>query len=58
MSKSQLKRFLAQGAAVATKCIGCGQRQEIKPGEVKAGDVPLCPKCYMPMIAEGASRKS
>ena len=56
MSKSQLKRYLAQGATVTAKCVGCGHRQEIKPGEVKADDVPICPKCYMPMIAESARR--
>lgn len=56
MSKSQLKRLTAQGAIVTAKCIGCGHTKEIRPGEIKPDDVPICEKCYMPMIAHSARK--
>lgn len=39
---------------VVAKCVGCGNKREIGPGEVPKGDVPICEKCFMPMVAESA----
>ena len=39
---------------VIAKCVGCGHEQEIKAGEIPRGEHPMCPKCFMPMIAEKA----
>jgi hypothetical protein len=39
---------------VIAKCIGCGNEEEIKDGEVQKGDQPCCKKCGMPMVAERA----
>ena len=35
---------------VVVKCSGCGKKREIKPGEIKADDFPMCDVCYLPMI--------
>jgi len=56
MSKSQLKRFITQGAMVVAKCIGCNARREIKPGDVPVGEHPMCEKCGMPMTAVAAHK--
>lgn len=40
---------------VVAKCI-CGNKREIKAGEIPKGDHPCCDKCGMPMIAEKAVR--
>lgn len=39
---------------VIVKCINCGERREIKAGEIPKGEQPMCKKCFMPMIAEEA----
>ncbi len=44
--------------AVIAKCVGCGHKKEIKAGEVAPGDQPMCPKCYMPMVATKAVVRS
>lgn len=45
-------------AAVIAKCVGCGHKREIKPGEVAPGDQPMCDKCHMPMVATKAVLRS
>lgn len=42
---------------VIAKCVACGHRKKIKPGEVNSGDLPMCEKCYSPMVAEKAVKK-
>ena len=42
---------------VIAKCVGCGHQQEIKAGEVPKGENPMCPSCFMPMVAEKAKAK-
>ena len=37
---------------VIAKCIGCGNKENIKEKEVPKGEHPCCKKCGMPMIAE------
>ena len=37
---------------VICKCVGCGAKKEVGTGEVSKGEVPMCDKCYMPMVAE------
>lgn len=39
---------------VIVKCVGCGTIKEIKPGEIPKDEVPMCDKCFMPMVAERA----
>jgi len=36
------------------KCIGCGNKKEIRRGEIASDDQPMCDKCFMPMVAEKA----
>ena len=43
---------------VIAKCVGCENKREIRAGEVPSGDVPMCDKCFMPMVAEKAIKKS
>ncbi len=42
---------------VIAKCVSCGHKKKIKPGEVAEGDHPMCEKCYSPMVAERAVKK-
>lgn len=37
---------------VTARCVGCGARKQIGPDEVPAGEVPMCDKCFSPMVAE------
>ena len=41
-------------ATVTAKCMGCGHKREIKAGEVPAGMMPTCDRCYGVMIAHSA----
>lgn len=41
-------------AVVIVKCVGCGAKKTINPGEVGKWDQPMCDICYMPMIVEQA----
>lgn len=43
---------------VIAKCVGCGHKEKIKAGEISKGEMPTCPKCFMPMIAEKATSKT
>ena len=38
------------------KCRYCDRRRDVKPGKIKANNVPICPKCLIPMIVERAKR--
>lgn len=40
---------------VTVKCISCGKKRDVGPGEIPAGDVPTCDDCYMPMVAVKAT---
>ena len=42
---------------VIVKCVSCGAKKEIKPGEVAKNDVPMCDKCFMPMVAIKAKQR-
>ena len=42
---------------VKVKCVSCGTIKEIKPGEVARNDVPMCDKCFSPMVAVKASSR-
>lgn len=50
------KRRRGMEKVVIAKCVGvgCGHKREIKAGEITKGEqpVPVCDKCFMPMIAE------
>jgi NAD-dependent SIR2 family protein deacetylase len=41
-------------AVVTCKCIGCGTKRDVKANEIPPDEVPMCPDCMMPMIAESA----
>lgn len=34
-------------ASVRVRCIGCKAEKDVKAGEVKPGDHPMCEKCGM-----------
>lgn len=42
---------------VTAKCIGCGKKRKIAPGEIPKDDVPMCDKCFLPMVAVSAETK-
>jgi len=39
---------------VIAECLFCKIRKEIKPGEIGKDDMPMCPKCFGPMVAVSA----
>jgi hypothetical protein len=39
---------------VTVRCVSCQGTREVGPGEVPAGDIPMCPTCFMPMVAVSA----
>lgn len=41
---------------VEAKCISCGHKHWIGPGEVEPGGVPECPKCWDIMVATGRAK--
>lgn len=43
---------------VRVRCVGCGAKRDIKPGEVPAGEVPMCTKCYSPMVVVSSTSTS
>ncbi len=47
-------RLTKMKKVVMARCVGCGHRQEIKAGEIPKGEMPMCPNCFMPMVAESA----
>lgn len=42
---------------VIAKCVSCGDKREIKAGEVPKGGMPMCDKCGFVMIAEESTIK-
>lgn len=42
----------AMETVMVVKCIGCGNKREIKQGEIGDNDFPMCEKCYNPMFPE------
>jgi hypothetical protein len=36
---------------VVVRCVQCQAEKSIGPGEVPAGDIPMCSKCMAPMVA-------
>lgn len=42
---------------IVAKCVACGAKREIEPGEVVRGDLPECRKCHSFMVAERAKSK-
>ena len=44
-------------AVVTAKCVRCGEKREIRAGEVPAGSHPMCEKCFMPMVPVEAKRE-
>ena len=41
-------------ATVRVECVACKARKDIGPGDVAPGMIPMCDKCYMPMVAVSA----
>lgn len=44
-----------KATTVTAQCVACNARREIEAGEVGPEGVPMCDKCYMPMVAVRAS---
>lgn len=42
--------------AVRVRCVMCGAKKTIGPGQVAPGDHPLCDTCLGPMVPIGAGR--
>ncbi len=42
---------------VKVKCVTCGMKKRIKPGQIGFGDHPMCPKCLSPMVPVKAESK-
>lgn len=36
--------------SVKVRCIACKATRDVKAGDVKPGDHPMCEKCSMPMV--------
>lgn len=36
---------------VVVECIGCKAKREIGPGEADRFSQPMCPDCFLPMVA-------
>lgn len=43
---------------IIVKCVNCGAKKEIEANELRPDDVPICDKCFMPMVAEKAKVKN
>ena len=43
---------------IIAKCVNCGEKRKIKAGEIAKDEVPMCPKCFMPMVAKKAEIKT
>jgi hypothetical protein len=39
---------------VKAKCVMCSATKTVKAGEVPQGEVPMCDKCFSPMVAVSA----
>ena len=37
---------------VIVECVNCKDTREVKAGEVPQGEMPMCEKCFNPMIAK------
>lgn len=42
---------------VIVKCVSCGYEKEVKAGEVPKDEVPMCDRCFMPMVPKKAVNK-
>ncbi len=42
---------------VIVKCVGCGNKKELRTGEIPPDEQPMCDKCFMPMIPTKAKTK-
>ena len=58
MTKPTMKRIdTEKWVVVRARCVGCGHERDIQAGEVAPNDVPMCERCFMPMIAAHARAK-
>ena len=39
---------------IIAKCTNCGEKKDVRSNEVQEGEVPMCDKCFSPMVAERA----
>ena len=53
-SKEEHARLAKMMATVKVRCIGCGATKEVRANEIPHGEVPMCDKCFMPMVAVSA----
>lgn len=55
-TRAQSRASSAPKVTVAVKCIVCGSRRQVGPGEVAADDVPHCnqPMCFGICVAVSA----
>ena len=43
------------GPVVVVRCVACAHEQTVRPGDVPKGDVPMCARCFSPMVAVRAT---
>lgn len=36
---------------VIAKCVSCGKKVEIGKDDVPKGECPMCPDCFLPLVA-------
>mgnify|MGYP003554696943 CR=1 FL=1 len=54
MKATRAKKVKEAVASVKTRCVFCKGVREVKAGEMKPGDHPMCTLCGGPMVAVGA----
>lgn len=42
---------------VTAKCVGCGAKRVIRAYEIPDGEVPMCERCGLPMVAVSAATR-
>jgi hypothetical protein len=43
--------------SILARCIRCHRERLIGPGDVKAGDCPMCETCFLPLFPVKAVKK-
>ena len=40
---------------VTVQCVSCKTEREIKPYHIAPGEIPMCDKCFSPMVVKTAT---
>lgn len=58
MPKETPKIKLQNPDVVLTVKCTCGETKDLRPGDVADDDIPMCDKCFMPMMPYSAGVKA